>query len=128
MEAIASAYMDWDLASSKEGLGTPLLPREDAMVQSTLSLIVVDIFCEHFTLFSSLWFTYTHRTFSNVSSRDTHASGGRLYRLRACSAGLLSMLPERAQHRNHHLHSGDIPCCHIAVPPLCNSAFCAFLV
>ncbi|KAJ7813209.1 hypothetical protein B0H14DRAFT_3150031 [Mycena olivaceomarginata] len=43
MEAIASAYMDWDLASSKEGLGTPLPPREDAMVQSTLSLIVVHI-------------------------------------------------------------------------------------
>lgn len=55
MEAIATAYMDWDLASSKEGLGTPLPPREDAMVQNTLSLIVVDIFCEHFTTFSSLF-------------------------------------------------------------------------
>jgi hypothetical protein len=54
MEAIATAYIDWDLASAENGLGVFLAVPEDAMVQNTLPLCVIDIFCEfHFILDSA---------------------------------------------------------------------------
>ncbi|KAJ6599943.1 hypothetical protein DFH09DRAFT_901956 [Mycena vulgaris] len=44
MEAIADAYLAWDLRSSVEGLGTLLDPPADAMVQRTFPAVVVDLF------------------------------------------------------------------------------------
>ncbi|KAJ7635425.1 hypothetical protein B0H17DRAFT_1149699 [Mycena rosella] len=44
MESIADAYMAWDLRSSAEDMGTPAPLAEDAMVQGTLPVVVVDLF------------------------------------------------------------------------------------
>ncbi|KAJ7839995.1 hypothetical protein B0H14DRAFT_2587736 [Mycena olivaceomarginata] len=44
MEAIATAYIDWDLASAENGLGVFLAVPEDTMVQNTLPLCMIDIF------------------------------------------------------------------------------------
>ncbi|KAJ7702801.1 hypothetical protein B0H17DRAFT_1127737 [Mycena rosella] len=46
MESIADAYMAWDLRSSVEDMGMlPPLP-EEAMVQGSLPVVVVDLFSE----------------------------------------------------------------------------------
>ncbi|KAJ7065959.1 hypothetical protein B0H15DRAFT_807633 [Mycena belliarum] len=44
MEAVASAYMAWDLRSFAKGLGTLLDPPASSMVQGTLPTMVVDLF------------------------------------------------------------------------------------
>ncbi|KAJ7092254.1 hypothetical protein C8R44DRAFT_891296 [Mycena epipterygia] len=44
MEAIADAYLAWDLGSSSKGLGTLVDPSADAMVQGVLPTMVVDLF------------------------------------------------------------------------------------
>jgi hypothetical protein len=53
MEAIAMAYMDWDLASAENGLGVFLSAPEDAMVQNKLPLCVIDVFCEFYFISDS---------------------------------------------------------------------------
>ncbi|KAJ7204100.1 hypothetical protein GGX14DRAFT_569699 [Mycena pura] len=44
MEGIADAYVNWELRSSAEGLGTLVGPPADAMVQGHLPIMVVDLF------------------------------------------------------------------------------------
>ncbi|KAJ7020575.1 hypothetical protein C8F04DRAFT_1317247 [Mycena alexandri] len=44
MEAITRGYMAWDLAMAAKGLGALFELPEDAMVQSTIRMVVVDLF------------------------------------------------------------------------------------
>jgi len=124
MEAIATAYMAWDVNSFRNGLGTLFEVPDDAMVQNTLNLLVVDLFCRSIT---STRFSTNYSTSSLDCGRSVTCRR-RVHRIWPGPTRPVPLLPNGAQRRNHDASVGGFSAAASAVPPLHNAGICSLIM